>query len=137
MAAQQNVDIEAMDWGPGGIELGTQEANEATTALVSAAVELNGASAGPSTETQMQQLWRCGELRSTSPSAMPLLRLAVEHTDERYVHCAQCCNACCDADTTPFVHLQRLRRRSIPGSESCRACKQHLALWVLYVQART
>ena len=76
MAAQQNVDIEAMDWGPGGIEIGSQEAEEAATALVSAAVELNGASAGPSTETQMQQLWRCGELRSTSPSATPLLHLA-------------------------------------------------------------
>ena len=44
MAAQQDVDIEAMDWGPGGIEQGTQEADEATTALVSAAVVLNGAS---------------------------------------------------------------------------------------------
>ena len=36
MAAQQNVDIDAMDWGPGGIELGTQEAEEVATALVSA-----------------------------------------------------------------------------------------------------
>ena len=74
------VDVDAMDWGPGGIEMGTQEADEATTALVSAAVVLNGASAGPSTETAAQQLWRCGELRMR---------------------------------------------------------KQHLALWVLYVQART
>ena len=70
---------------PGGIELGTQEANEATTALVSAAVVLNGASAGPSTETRQQQLWRCGTLRSTSPSAVPLLKLAVQHADKRYV----------------------------------------------------
>jgi len=119
MAAQQDVDIDAMDWGPGVIEIGTQEAEEATTALVSAAVVLNGASAGPSTETKLDQLWRCGTLRSTSPSAMPLLRVAVKNTDERYVlrelHCAQCCGA----DTAPFVHLQRLRRRSIQGGESC------------------
>ena len=85
MAGQQDVDIDAMDWGPGGIELGTQEANEATTALVSAAVELNGASAGPSTETKLEQLWRCGTLCSTSPSAMPLLRLAARSTGARYV----------------------------------------------------
>ena len=108
-----------MDWGPGTIAVGTQEAEEAITALVSAAVKVDGASAGPSTETKLDQLWRCGTLRSTSPSAMPLLRLAVANTDERYVlrelHCAQCC----DADTAPFVHLQRLRRRSIQGGESC------------------
>ena len=119
MAAQQDVDIDAMDWGPGGIKIGSQEAEEARTALVSAAVVLTGASAGPSTETRQQQLWRCGTLRSTSPSAMPLLKLAVKHADERYVlrelHCVQCCGA----DTAPFVHLQRLRRRSIQGGESC------------------
>ena len=125
MAAQQDVDIDAMDWGPGVIEIGTQEAEEAMTALVSAAVKVDGASAGPSTETKLDQLWRCGTLRSTSPSAVPLLRLAVKHADERYVlrelHCAQCCDACCDTDTAPFVHLQRLRTlRSIPGSEKCR-----------------
>ena len=99
MAAQQDVDIEAMDWGPGGIEIGTQEAEEAVTALVSAAVVLEGAPAGPSTETKLEQLWRCGTLRSTSPSAMPLLRLAVKNADARYsymyayalrdLHCAQ------------------------------------------------
>ena len=83
MAAQQDVDIDAMDWGPGVIEIGTEEAGEATTALVSAAVVLNGASAGPPTETKLDQLWRCGTLRSTSPSAMPLLHLAVENTDAR------------------------------------------------------
>ncbi len=119
MAAQQDVDIDAMDWGPGVIEIGTQEAEEAMTALVSAAVKVDGASAGPSTETKVEQLWRCGTLRSTSPSAMPLLKLAVKHADERYVlrelHCAQCCGA----GTAPFVHLQRLRRRSIQGGESC------------------
>ena len=105
MAAQQDVDIDAMDWGPGVIEIGTQEAEEAMTALVSAAVKVDGAPAGPSTETKVEQLWRCGTLRSTSPSAMPLLKLAVKHADERYVlrelHCAQCCGA----DTAPFVHL--------------------------------
>ena len=84
MAAQQDVDIDAMDWGPGVIEIGTQEAEEAMTALVSAAVKVDGASAGPSTETKLDQLWRCGTLRSTSPSAVPLLRLAVKHADERY-----------------------------------------------------
>ena len=100
MAAQQDVDIDAMDWGPGAIEIGTQEAEDAMTALVSAAVEVGGAPAGPSTETKVEQLWRCGTLRSTSPSAMPLLKLAVKHADERYVlrelHCASkvvCCAA--------------------------------------------
>ena len=89
------------------------------TALVSAAVVVDGAPAGPANETRLEQLWRCGTLRSTSPSAMPLLRLAVKHADERYVlrelHCAQCCGA----DTAPFVHLQRLRRRSIQGGGIC------------------
>ena len=47
MAAQQDVDIDAMDWGPGVIEIGTQEAEDAMTALVSAAVEVDGAPAGP------------------------------------------------------------------------------------------
>ena len=63
MAAQQDVDIDAMDWGPGVIEIGTQEAEEAMTALVSAAVKVDGAPAGPSTETKVEQLWRCGTLR--------------------------------------------------------------------------
>ena len=85
MAAQRNAEIDAMDWGPGTTEIGTQEAEEAMTALVSAAVKVDGASAGPSTETKVEQLWRCGTLRSTSPSAMPLLKLAVKHADERYV----------------------------------------------------
>ena len=43
MAAQQDVDIDAMDWGPGVIEIGTQEAEDAMTALVSAAVVVDGA----------------------------------------------------------------------------------------------
>ena len=81
MAAQ--ADIDAMDWGPGTIAVGTQEAEEAITALVSAAVKVDGASAGPSNEKRIEQLWRCGTLRSTSPSSMPLLRLALKHTDER------------------------------------------------------
>ena len=93
---------------PGGIEIGSQEAEEAVTALVSAAVVLEGASAGPSTETKLEKLWRCGTLRSTSPSAMPLLKLAVKHADERYVlrelHCAQCC----DADTAPLCPFAAL-----------------------------
>ena len=72
-----------MDWGPGTIDIGTQEAEEALTALVSAAVKVDGASAGPANETKLEQLWRCGTLRSTSPSAMPLLLLALKHTDER------------------------------------------------------
>ena len=83
MAAQRNEEIDAMDWGPGTIEIGTQEAEEALTALVSASVKVDGASAGPSTETRLEQLWRCGTLRSTSPSSMPLLRMALKHTDER------------------------------------------------------
>ena len=83
MAAQQDVDIDAMDWGPGLIEIGTQEAEDAMTALVSTAVVVDGASAGPANETRLEQLWRCGTLRSTSPSAMPLLHLAVENTDAR------------------------------------------------------
>ena len=69
--------IAAMDWGPGGIVEGTAEADAAATALVSAVLTLSGASAGPSDETEMQRLWRCGELRSVSPSAVPLLRSAI------------------------------------------------------------
>ena len=83
MAAQRDEDIDAMDWGPGGIAVGSQEAEEAIAALVSAAVEVDGASAGPSTETKVEQLWRCGTLRSSSPSSVPLLRLAVQNTDAR------------------------------------------------------
>ena len=70
-------------WGPGTIAVGSQEAEEAITALVSAAVKVDGVSAGPANETKLEQLWRCGTLRSTSPSAMPLLKLAVKHADER------------------------------------------------------
>ena len=91
MAAQQDVDIDAMDWGPGVIEIGTQEAEDAMTALVSTAVVVDGASAGPANETRLEQLWRCGTLRSTSPSAMPLLKLVVKHADERYVLCELHC----------------------------------------------
>ena len=46
-----------VDWGPGAIEIGTQEAEEATTALVSAAVKLDGASAGPANERGSETLW--------------------------------------------------------------------------------
>ena len=83
MAAQQDVDIDAMDWGPGVIEIGTQEAEEAMTALVSAAVKVDGAPAGPSTETKVEQLWRCGTLRSTEPDAAPMLRRAIAVSDAR------------------------------------------------------
>ena len=82
MAAQ--ADIEAMDWGPGTIAVGTREAEEAQAALVSAAVVLcDGAPSGPLTETETQRMWRCGKLRSSSPSAVPLLCLAVQNTDHR------------------------------------------------------
>ena len=53
MAAQ--ADIDAMDWGPGTIAVGTQEAEEAITALVSAAVKVDGASAGPANEKRIVQ----------------------------------------------------------------------------------
>ena len=76
-------DIDAMDWSAGTIALGTPEAEEAQTALVSAVVELEGASPGPSGETDIQRMWRCGKLRSSSPSAVPLLRLALKNTDHR------------------------------------------------------
>ena len=73
-----DVDIDAMDWGPGGIEIGTQEAEEAATALVSAAMELNGASAGPSTETRCaaspyEPLWGPTEGLGV-PHCSPLMR---------------------------------------------------------------
>ena len=83
MAAPHAADIDAMDWSAGTIALGTREAEEAQTALVSAAVVLEGASAGPTGETDIERMWRCGKLRSSSPSAVPLLRLAVENTDAR------------------------------------------------------
>ena len=87
MAAQRDEDIDAMDWGPGGIAVGSQEAEEAIAALVSAAVKVYGASAGPANETKLEQLWRCGMLRSTSTSAVPLLRSALK-THRRQVRAA-------------------------------------------------
>ena len=83
MAAQLNAEIDAMDWGPGTIAVGTREAEEAQTALVSAAVVLEGAPPGPPGETETERMWRCGKLRSSSPSAVPLLRLAVQNTGAR------------------------------------------------------
>ena len=53
MAAPHAPDIDAMDWSAGTIALGTREAEEAQTALVSAAVVLGGAPpAGPSHQHQ-------------------------------------------------------------------------------------
>ena len=75
--------IGAMGWSAGTIALGTPEAEGAQTALVRAVVELGGAQASTPGESDTQQLWRCGKLRSSSPSAVPLLRLAVQNTDAR------------------------------------------------------
>ena len=83
MAAPHVADIDAMDWSAGTIALGTREAEEAQTALVSAVVEVEGEPASTPGETDTQRLWRCGKLRSSSPSAVPLLRLAVQNTDHR------------------------------------------------------
>ena len=83
MAAPNVPDIDGMDWSAGSIPLGTQEAEDAQTALVRAVVEVEGSPASTSGETEIQRMWRCGKLRSSSPSAVPLLRLALQNTDHR------------------------------------------------------
>ena len=75
--------IDSMDWGPGGIEEGTQEAEDAKIALISAVLEQNGAGAAKAGESEASMHWRCGTLRSTEPDAAPMLKRAIEVSDER------------------------------------------------------
>ena len=83
MAVQHAPGIDAMDWSAGTIPLGTREAEDAQTALVRAVVGVEGSPPSTPGETDIQRLWRCGKLRNSSPSAVPLLRLAVQNTDHR------------------------------------------------------
>ena len=75
--------IVGMDWGPGVIEEGTQEAEDAKIALISAVLEQNGAGAAKAGESEASMHWRCCTLRSTEPDAAPMLKRAIEVSDER------------------------------------------------------
>ena len=75
--------IVGMDWGPGVIEEGTQEAEDAKIALISAVLTQDGAGAANEGESEASRLWRCGTLRSTQPDAATMLRRAIEVSDER------------------------------------------------------
>ena len=61
--------IDGMDWGPGGIQEGTQEAEDAKIALISAVLTQDGEGAAEEGESEASRLWRCGTLRSTQPDA--------------------------------------------------------------------
>ena len=87
MSGASSTLVDGMDWGPGGVVEGTAEAHDAKIALINAVLTQDGAGAANEGESEASRLWRCGTLRSTSPSAMPLLKLAVKHADERYVLC--------------------------------------------------
>ena len=75
--------IDGMDWGPGGIQEGTQEAEDAKIALISAVLTQDGAGAAVEGESEASRLWRCGTLRSTEPGAALMMRHAIEVSDER------------------------------------------------------
>ena len=78
-----NIAIDDMDWGPGGIEKGTEEAEDAKIALISAVLTQDGAGAEKAGESEASRLWRCGTLRSTEPGAAHMLERAIEISDER------------------------------------------------------
>ena len=75
--------IVGMDWGPGVIEEGTQEAEDAKIALISAVLTQDGAGAAEEGESEASRLWRCGTLRSTEPDTAPMLRRAIAVSDVR------------------------------------------------------
>ena len=75
--------IDDMDWGPGAIEGGTQEAGDAKIALTNAVLTQDGAGAANEGESEASRLWRCGTLRSTEPDAAPMLRRAIAASDAR------------------------------------------------------
>ena len=75
--------IDGMDWGPGGVVEGTAEANDAKIALINAVLTQDGAGAANEGESEASRLWRCGTLRSTELDAAPMLRRAIEVSDER------------------------------------------------------
>ena len=75
--------VDDMDWGAGVIEAGSQEAEDAKIALISAVLEQNGAGAAKAGESEASMHWRCGKLRSTEPGAAEMLRRAIEASDER------------------------------------------------------
>ena len=89
------VAVDAMDWGPGAVVDGTAEADDAKLALISAVLKQDGAGAAQAGESEASCLWRCGTLRHTEPGAAPMLRKAMEVSDERCVALRCCCAVCC------------------------------------------
>ena len=79
-----------MDWGPGAVVDGTAEADDAKLALISAVLKQDGAGAAQAGESEASCPWRCGKLRHTEPGAAPMLRKAMEVSDER---CVERCSA--------------------------------------------
>ena len=75
--------VDDMDWGAGGVMEGTAEADEAKIALINAVLTQDGAGAANEGESEASRLWRCGTLRSTELDAAPMLRRAIEVSDER------------------------------------------------------
>ena len=52
-------------------------------ALINAVLTQDGAGAANEGESEASRLWRCGTLRSTELDAAPMLRRAIEVSDER------------------------------------------------------
>ena len=90
-----SIALEDMDWGPGAVVEGTAEADDAKLALISAVLKQDGAGAAQAGESEASCLWRCGTLRHTEPGAAPMLRKAMEVSDERCVALRCCCAVCC------------------------------------------
>ena len=75
--------VDGMDWGAGGVEGGTGGAAGVKIALINAVLTQEGACAANEGEPEASRLWRCGTLRSTELGAAPMLRRAIEVSDER------------------------------------------------------
>ena len=108
------VALDAMDWGPGAVVEGTAEADDAKLALISAVLKQDGAGAAQAGESEASCLWRCGTLRHTEPGAAPMLRKAMEVSDER---CVERCSAL-------LLHcVLRLTTLSCLSACSCKGAK--------------
>ena len=107
------VAVDAMDWGPGAVVEGTAEADDAKLALISAVLKQDGAGAAQAGESETSRLWRCGTLRNTEPGAAPMLRKAMEVSDER---CVERCSA---------LLLRCVLRLTTLSCLSACSCKRH------------
>ena len=107
------VAVDAMDWGPGAVVEGTAEADDAKLALISAVLKQDGAGAAQAGESEASCLWRCGTLRHTEPGAAPMLRKAMEVSDER---CVERCSA---------LLLRCVLRLTTLSCLSACSCKRH------------